>query len=118
MAFIHKELAAGRWQTYPLVFQLAQVGSEVERAVRWRERGDQATSWTAFERALELLDLTLADPRWKGRHKEIARLRELLVDYFAGSNIYGTNPLWLRKYFLDFAYAARRSAASRLSPLG
>ena len=30
--------------------------------------------------ALELLDLTLADPRWRGRLREISRARELLCD--------------------------------------
>ena len=62
----HRELAAGRWARLSLAEQLANVGSEVGRLRRWRER-DERLATGAFERALELLDLTLADPRWRGR---------------------------------------------------
>lgn len=107
MTFQHKALAAGRWQTLSLVEQLAHVGSEVERALSWRAKGDRATSQAAFFRALELLDLTLADPRWRGRRKELARVREVLVDFFDGSNEYRTEPGQLSAYFFAFTYASR-----------
>ena len=32
MSYVHTNLAAGRWQTLPLVEQLANVGSDVARA--------------------------------------------------------------------------------------
>jgi hypothetical protein len=32
----HRDLAARRWQSFPLMVQLANVGSEVERALAWR----------------------------------------------------------------------------------
>jgi hypothetical protein len=103
---VHKELAAGRWHTLPLAEQLANIGSEVERALSWRDR-NRGIAERAFERALELLDLTLADPRHAQRLRELARLRELLADYFAFDNEYGSTPEWLRKYFRAFNYAAR-----------
>jgi hypothetical protein len=31
MNFVHKELAAGRWQTLSFMEQMANIGSEVER---------------------------------------------------------------------------------------
>ena len=34
----------------------------------------------AFVRALELLDLTITDPRWKGRRKELTRARTFLCE--------------------------------------
>ena len=52
----HASLAAGRWQTLPLVEQLANVGSDVARARRW-EKKDPELCEKAFGRALELLDL-------------------------------------------------------------
>ena len=61
----------------------------------------------AFERALELLDLTLADPRWCDRLREIARARELLCDAASGGGEYGTTVEDLDRYFLAFAVAAR-----------
>jgi len=103
----HPELAAGRWQRLSLAEQLANVGAEVGRMRR--RRGDvEPAATTAFERALELLDLTLADPRWRGRLKEIARARELLCDAALGGREYGTTLEDLDRYFLAFAMAARR----------
>ena len=103
----HRMLAAGRWAQLSLLAQLANVGSEVGRMLRWRGR-DERRMTAAFERALELLDLTLGDPRWRGRLREIARARELLCDAAAGGGDYGTALEDLDRYFLAFAVAARR----------
>jgi hypothetical protein len=77
---VHKTLGDGRWFTLSLVEQLANVGSEVERAIVWRSRGDGERFEKAFERMLELIDLTAADPRWRAarRLKEIRRLRDVV----------------------------------------
>jgi hypothetical protein len=103
----HRGLAAGGWGRLSLAEQLANVGSEVGRLRRWRGR-DERLAAGAFERALELLDLTLADARWRGRLKEIARARELLCDAASGGLQYGTTLEALDRYFLAFAVAARR----------
>ena len=103
----HKELAAGRWRELSLVEQMANVGSEVERALKWKEKSNVDYSDKACERALELLDLTLACQ--KAPHlTEIARVREALVDYFSGSNEFVSSEKSWRRYFLEFTYAARR----------
>jgi hypothetical protein len=83
--------------------------------LRWRGR-DERVAAAAFERALELLDLTLADPRWRGRRREIARARELLCDAVAGGGEYGTTLEALDRYFLAFAVAARREPRGRPGP--
>ena len=101
----HPGLAAGRWQRLSLAEQLANVGAEVGR-MRRRRAAEERTA--AFERALELLDLTLADPRWRGRLKEIARAREVLCDAVRGGREYGATLEDLDRYFLDFAVAARQ----------
>ena len=103
---VHRDLAAGRWHTLTLVEQMAHIGSEVERALSWRER-HAGIAGRAFERALELLDLTLSDPKHRTRLREPARLREQLADFFAFENEYRTSPESLRKYFAAFNYAAR-----------
>jgi len=103
---VHRALAGGRWQQLSLVEQLGNVGSEVGRMRRWRDR-DERLMTRAFERALELLDLTLADPRWRTRLREIARARELLCDAAAGGHEYGGTLEDLDRYVLAFAVAAR-----------
>lgn len=107
MPIIHKKLAAGRWFTLTLIEQLANVGSEVERTIRATKAGDEEQKDQAFCRMLELLDLSLADPRWRGRYKELCRLREVLCDVFRGDNVYNTSFEWLSKYFLEYGIAAR-----------
>lgn len=107
MISAHKDLAAGRWSTMSLCAQMGNVGSEVERAMSWARKGNPEYSRMAFYRALELIDLTLRDPKHRGRLREIARVREGLADYFAFGNEYRSTEDQWRKYFHAFAYAAR-----------
>lgn len=95
MAAIHGQLAAGRWHTLSLVEQLANVGSDVARAACWYGK-DQQRCELAFERALELLDLTIADDRWKGWRKKLTCARELLCDAMFGRATYGSDLASLR----------------------
>jgi hypothetical protein len=105
---IHRDLAAGRWATLSLAEQLGNAGSEVGRAIQARAAGDADRFAPALERALELLDLTLADERWRGpRRREIARAREVLCDYLVGENVYGSTGRSLEAYFMAYAVAAR-----------
>lgn len=106
MSYRHAGLAAGRWQTLPLVEQLANVGSDVARAARWQGKDPQRCE-QAFLRALELLDLTIEDARWKGRRKELVRTRECLCDAMLGGTAYGSDLASLDRYFLHYAVAAR-----------
>ncbi len=107
MNYQHKELAKGRWKEFSFVEQMAHIGGEVERAMNWRSKNTDYSK-RAAERALELIDLTLAELKGFPRLKEIARVRETLVDYFFGSNEYkSTDESW-RKYFFCFTYAARK----------
>ena len=101
---IHKTLADGRWFEFSLVQQLANVGCDVNRAIRWQNKGDRGTSQKALERALELLQFTIADPKNKKRLRELTRTKEILLDYFFGENQYGfTDEAW-DKYFMVFNY--------------
>jgi hypothetical protein len=102
----HSSLAAGRWHSFSLMFQLANVGSEVERALNWRNKGNPQYSQRAFLRGLELLDLTIADPRHRHRLKELTRLREALLDFFLGDNEFRSTEKSWRSYFFAFAYAS------------
>ncbi|MCM8812217.1 MAG: hypothetical protein NC910_04115 [Candidatus Omnitrophica bacterium] len=116
MSYQHRELASGRWRKLPLVEQMANIGSEVERALNWRGKNNQDYCARAVDRALELLDLSLETPWGFARLKEIARLREIVVDYFYGSNQYGSTEAAFRRYFLPFAWAARSRASMPSTP--
>jgi len=102
----HKKLTVERWQQLSLGERLANVGSEVHRAIDWREKNPEY-AMLAVERALELIDLTLLTVAGsQARLRELTRTREALVDSFHGDNEYGsTDALW-KKQFDAFTHAA------------
>ncbi|MBD3426730.1 MAG: hypothetical protein GF409_05820 [Candidatus Omnitrophica bacterium] len=108
MSVQHKELSSGRWAKMSLAEQLANVGSEVSRALNWQKKGKKDLSQRAFNRALELLDMTIAPIKKYSRLKELFRVREAMVDFFCGTNQFSSSELLWRKYFDHFAYLARK----------
>lgn len=108
MSIDHKNLAAGKWAELTLAEQLANIGSEVERAIKWKEKGNLEYSEKAFFRSLELLSLSLDAKKNKDRLKELARLYEALVDYFKGANTFASSDQLWRKYFYSFNWLARK----------
>jgi hypothetical protein len=103
----HKDLGAGRWNELSFCEQMANVGSEVERTILWKAKGNPDYSIRAFERALELLDFTIADVKNRKRLKEIMRVREALADHFFFENEYRSTDVSWSDYFYSFNYAAR-----------
>ena len=108
----HKDLSQSRWNTLSLVEQMANIGSEIERAMKWKEKNNPLYASQANGRALELFDLTLADSRHGAGLREIARARELWLDYFLGDNQYHQRASQWQKYFYAFAYCARNNLVS------
>ncbi|MDE1977031.1 MAG: hypothetical protein KGI84_07225 [Elusimicrobia bacterium] len=108
MSAQHSDLAAsGRWGTMSLAAQLGNVGSEVSRALKWRGK-DPRLFDGAVIRALELMDFTIQDPRWRRRLKELTRAREMLCDAWLGGSEYRSDFEGLNRYFFHFAVAARK----------
>jgi hypothetical protein len=103
-----RSVDAARWRTLTISEQLGNAGSEVERALRAHAQGRADRFANALERALELFDLTATDPRWRGpRRREILRAREQFCRVFYDDAIEPGLADYLRKYFLQFATAAR-----------
>jgi hypothetical protein len=100
-------VTAGRWTEMSLVEQRANIGSEVVRACQAKEAGNSERLEFALVRCLDLFDLTLADLRWVGRRREIARVREIVLDLVVGDNDSGSTTEWIDRYFLEYAVAAR-----------
>jgi hypothetical protein len=96
------------WCQMTICEQLGNVGSEVGRAVKWRDKNNIMLMKQSLGRAFDLLDLTIADPRWQNhRQKELKIVREVLADMIFGDKKYGAHPESLEKYFYHFAVAAR-----------
>jgi hypothetical protein len=107
MSHQHRELAAGRWNALSFVEQMANIGSEIERTISWKKKLRPEISRRAFERALELIDLTVADSKNRARLKELLRVREAISDHFYFDNIYQTTQEGWQRYFHSFLIAAR-----------
>ncbi len=107
MSYTHKNLAAGGWFALSLVEQMANIGAEVGRAMNWQKK-DAKVSQLAFERALELLDLTLQDKKnhTPGRQKELGMLRGVMIDYFMENNECASTEASWNNYFYFFNAAA------------
>ncbi len=104
----HKGLASGRWAEMPLAEQMANIGSEISRALNWQKKGKKELSIKALNRALELLDMTVSSIKEYSKLKELFRVREALVDFFYGSNQFASSEFLWRKYFDHFVYLARK----------
>lgn len=109
MNYQHQQLAAGDWPKLTFIQQMANIGSEVERAIKWHNKNNFDYSKKAFYRALELIDLSLESSEnfTESQLFELTRIREVLVDYFAGDNIYKSSDKLWKNYFYGYTYAAR-----------
>ncbi|MBS0625156.1 MAG: hypothetical protein JSS32_03815 [Verrucomicrobia bacterium] len=101
----HLESVRASWAKFSLVEQMANIGSEVSRALR--AQGNPTRFWGAVARALDLFYLTIEDIRWKGRRREILRVRELFAAAALGSDEFKTTLQDLDRYFDCFVWLAR-----------
>lgn len=117
MSPIHPSLAAGRWKTFSLAEQLANVGSEVHRAATYRDQMNadparktelEERTERALDRALELLDLTRVYAVRPAVRKELGRVRELLAAAYLNDMRYVTTLRDLEPYFDAFAVYANK----------
>lgn len=108
----HHEYANGKWNEFTLEEQLANVGSDVIRCIKWMPKNKEIAQ-RAAERALELLQFTKSDPKNRTRLRELCRLYEVLVNDLYGFSDYEPNLAGLERYFLGFTHAAALQRASR-----
>ena len=102
----HKDLTEEKWFAKSLAEQMANIGSEVERSIIWKNKNDSYKT-LAFERALELIDMTRLDPKNSKRLRELGRVREVLVDWNFDNEYGSTDKSW-QNYFYAFNYLARK----------
>ena len=106
-------VSENRWHTLSLAEQLANIGTEVGRAAKWQGKDDKLFDG-AVGRAMELIDLTLEDSRWRDRLLELGRLKELFCDGVLGGKEYGTKLFGLENYFLPFFNLTARKYSTKI----
>lgn len=102
----HGSLKKSKWQGLSLMEQMANIGSEVSRTINWKSKCKDDAE-LSFIRAIELLDLTIGDPKNAVRLKEVTRTKELFADWYFGNKLYQTTEKEWRDYFMNFAIASR-----------
>lgn len=107
----HSDLVT-KWSSYSIYEQMANIGAEVGRSINWKKKNNEKMSTNAFYRALELIDFTVADPKNIQRLSELLRMREMLVDFSIGENIYHSSEQNWTIYFYHYNFAARNQRDS------
>ena len=90
------------WYNMPVGMQLANVGSEVNRAITWKRKGDAQRSAGFCNKAIEYLEIMKTDEKNRNRIGELNFCIEELKDYCLGENIYNTTDEMLKKYYDAF----------------
>lgn len=103
MTFSHGASLAERWPTFSFAFQMANVGTDVSRAVA--AIGNPEKSRAALGRALELLTLTITNAS-APRQRELCRVREALAASYAGVESPIASLDEIDRYFQPFAFTA------------
>ena len=111
-ATLHGGLTHERWEQLSLADQLANIGSEVARAARAKNRQDDTRLQQHLDLTLELFEFTLDDERWRGQRVEIGRAREIVCDFLVGDNEYESTAESLDAYFLPFSYLSLRATGA------
>ncbi len=93
------------WAKMDIFNQMGNIGSEVGRALTAKRQGKAERTQAAFERGLDLIDITARDWANKKRPglKELLYARELFVESITTDKVDPT----LEAYFMQFAVAAR-----------
>lgn len=91
-----------RWFAMPVYEQISNIGSEVARAIRYKNRGDIQKTHNFCDKAIEFWEMSKRDPKNKHRIGEFDCAIEELSDYFKGDNKYNTSDEILRRYYDAF----------------
>ena len=81
---LHKTLTANKWQKFSMKQRELMIANELNRAKNQIEKNDLEEVNNCYERALELLDLTVEITKDKNRLKEYLRLREMMGKFYIG----------------------------------
>ena len=76
---LHKNLNRERWKTFDKSQQILMIANELNRAKNWIIKGDLEEVTNCYERAFELLDLTISLTARKNLLRELLRFREILA---------------------------------------
>lgn len=81
----HKDLTVEKWRKFPFYKQILMIASELQRANSWIRREDFTEVKLCYERALELIFITIENLllcHIDNRIRELLRFKELLQEEY------------------------------------
>jgi len=76
---LHKNLNSEKWASFDKSRQILMIANELNRAKNWIVKKDLEEVSNCYERAFELLDLTISLTIKRTLQKELLRFREMLA---------------------------------------
>lgn len=108
MIKIESNIDQERWANMPFIEQMANIGSEVSRTLKWKLKKKIQFKENSAKRVLELLYLTIENSDRPSKTRELTRLRECFLDFIFGNNSMNSTPEIWEKYFNHFNISARQ----------
>ena len=78
----HKTLTREKWGSFPFHKQVLMIANELNRAKNWIEKKDAGELALCYERAFELLYLTIEVLKEKNKRRELLRFKEMLGELY------------------------------------
>jgi hypothetical protein len=78
----HKTLTLEKWSGFPMFKRILMIGSELQRAKNLIVKNDTDETNRCFERAFELIDMTIESTDKKSLRMELLRFRDLLAEQY------------------------------------
>ena len=75
----HKTLTIEKWLKFPFEKQIWMIANELNRAKNWIIKNDTKEVKSCYERAFELLYLTIAGIKDRNKLREFTRFKEVLA---------------------------------------
>lgn len=102
VSLTHNPEVIEKWFQLSIQEQISNIGSEVLRADRWKQRGNQERMRTYYDTAVSFLCLSIRDPKNAAGKTELNLCIDELADYFIGENLWGTTSETLQRYYNAF----------------
>lgn len=78
----HPTLTEEKWAKFPVYKQILMIGNELGRAGHWIEKKDFVEVRECYDRALELIAITVALLKEKNKLRELLRFKEALLGLY------------------------------------
>lgn len=91
-----------KWWDMTIAQQLCNVGSEVSRSIRRKNKHDMLGAQEFCIHAIEMLGYTKQDPKNLNRRNELSYAQEEILDYILGDNLYRNDDASIMKWYDEF----------------